>query len=568
MKPTLLDRVIGYVSPNAALNRCVARDMLSSYRGAVPTRLSNTFPGSTSATNTRAPSPSDQRGLRDRARHLERTNPIAAGVLDRCVENVIGTGIQIEPTTESDEFNKAASDWWETWKLSCDVRGLLHFDAYQRMMFRSFLRDGDIGTVLVDAGGTGKLQPIEGDYLKSPAGKYQGGLTVDGVELNRAGGIRRFWVSSVDEKYKETFTPIAANDFVYLSNVERFTDIRGTSNFKQTFELFDQIAGYFESTVIASRIAAMFALLIKKTNPGGAFGRNAWGTNGNGDAQRIVSMEPGSIKYLGIDEDVTQVRPEHPNQSFPEAIAAFVRPVGLKFGLPLEELLLDYSRANYTVSRAIKMKIQRVADIWQQDFSSRFVSRVYQWAISKALNAGEITVAAPENYWKHEWIPQPLPLVDPNKEIEADRLAVELGVEARSHVARGRGYRFKDLCERNEMDVALLNEHGLPVNTEAAPTADPAQADNPNAATEAITAEMNAYGVAVRAGVLTPQQSDEDFFRSKLNLPTASPDVRKSWVKDEGARRPITITPPPGEAPAPVGGTPPQDPNQQDQQQP
>lgn len=479
MKPTLLDRVIGYVSPEAGLRRRVARDMNASYRGAVPTRLSNSFPGSTLATGTRVPSQADQRGLRDRARHLERVNPIAAGVLDRCVENVIGTGIQIEPATESEEFNKAASDWWEKWKQSCDVRGVLHFDAYQRMKFRSYLRDGDVGTVLVDAGGSGKLQAIEGDYLKSPPGKYQAGLTVDGIELNRNGAYRRFWISSVDEKYKETYTPVGAGDFIFLANIDRFSDVRGTSNFKQTFELFDMIQGYYEGTVIASRAATLFALLIKKNNANKAWGSLGTGTNGAGDSQKIMGVESGMVKYLAPDEDVVQVKPDHPNQSFPEAIAAFVRPVGLKFGLPLEELLLDYSRANYTVSRAIKMKIQRVADIWQQDFASRFVSRIYQWALQKAINNGEIEVAAPELPWQHEWIPQPLPLVDPNKEIEAAKAAIELGVDTRSYVARGMGYKFTELCEQNERDEAKMKEHGLMHAAPAATEGEQPPAEDP-----------------------------------------------------------------------------------------
>jgi len=266
---------------------------------------------------------------------------------------------------------------------------------------------------------------------------------------------------------------------VFLANIDRFTDVRGTSNFKQTFELFDQINGYFEGTVIASRAATLFSLLIKKNNAGHAFQGLGSTTNSQGTSQKVMNIEPGSVKYLGTDEDVVQVNPAHPNQSFPEAIAAFVRPVGLKFGLPLEELLLDYSRANYTVSRAIKMKIQRVADIYQQDFAARFVSRVYQWALSKAINAGEIEVAAPEgDYWKHEWIPQPLPLVDPNKEIQASQMAVDFGVETRTNVARQMGYRFTDLCEQNERDRELMDEHGLSTKPAADPNTPPA---DPNA---------------------------------------------------------------------------------------
>jgi hypothetical protein len=60
----------------------------------------------------------------------------------------------------------------------------------------------------------------------------------------------------------------------------------------------------------------------------------------------------------------------------------------------------------------------------------------------------------------------------------------------------------------------------------------------------------DAYGVAVRAGAITPAEQDEEFIRGKMGLPSIPPAVRTAWKKDEGTRRPITIQPPPGTEPA------------------
>lgn len=51
----------------------------------------------------------------------------------------------------------------------------------------------------------------------------------------------------------------------------------------------------------------------------------------------------------------------------------------------------------------------------------------------------------------------------------------------------------------------------------------------------------DAYGIAVRAGALTPQRDDEDFFRKEVKLPTTSKDVKSAWDDDGGVRRPITL---------------------------
>lgn len=57
-------------------------------------------------------------------------------------------------------------------------------------------------------------------------------------------------------------------------------------------------------------------------------------------------------------------------------------------------------------------------------------------------------------------------------------------------------------------------------------------------------AASDAYGVAVRAGVITPQTQDEENFRKRLGLPPMSSEAKAAWQKDKGTRRPITLTQP------------------------
>lgn len=52
---------------------------------------------------------------------------------------------------------------------------------------------------------------------------------------------------------------------------------------------------------------------------------------------------------------------------------------------------------------------------------------------------------------------------------------------------------------------------------------------------------FDAYGVAVRAGAITPQTEDEDAFRELAGLPPMSEAGKRAWQEDEGFRRPITL---------------------------
>lgn len=52
---------------------------------------------------------------------------------------------------------------------------------------------------------------------------------------------------------------------------------------------------------------------------------------------------------------------------------------------------------------------------------------------------------------------------------------------------------------------------------------------------------LDAYGVAVRAGVITPQREDEVEFRKLFNLPAMSPAVEADWNNTNGIRKPTTL---------------------------
>lgn len=63
-------------------------------------------------------------------------------------------------------------------------------------------------------------------------------------------------------------------------------------------------------------------------------------------------------------------------------------------------------------------------------------------------------------------------------------------------------------------------------------------------AIEQAKARADAYGVAVRAGAVTPQKADEADFRGELGLPEMSDDVASAWAEDDGVRHPITLRDP------------------------
>lgn len=58
---------------------------------------------------------------------------------------------------------------------------------------------------------------------------------------------------------------------------------------------------------------------------------------------------------------------------------------------------------------------------------------------------------------------------------------------------------------------------------------------------EQVRMYAEAYGVAVRAGVLTPNRDDEAHIRKMFGLPMMNAEVQASWDDSDGVRAPITL---------------------------
>ena len=58
---------------------------------------------------------------------------------------------------------------------------------------------------------------------------------------------------------------------------------------------------------------------------------------------------------------------------------------------------------------------------------------------------------------------------------------------------------------------------------------------------QTLKESIDSYGVAVRAGSITPQKDDEVFIRNMMGVPPMSESVERAWDNDEGVRRPTTL---------------------------
>lgn len=476
------DRTLARVAPGIASRRAEARanlavwdharQFVNSYRGGLSTRLGTSYPASQGQTGTNTPLRSTTlRAMRDRSRNLDRNNALAAALLDRACENVIGHGMKLQALTDDEDFNDAAEalwcDWWEN---KADVRGMLTGAQLESLLYRAHLCDGDVGGVLLDLN-NGRpdgllIQAVTGDYIDTAAGGYDTKTrTYEGITWNEFWRPLAFNVLVDDPaNYTRKSVPVPARDFIFYPRMKSTRQLRGEPAFATIFDLFDQTTGIIDASAVAVRIAACQAMLIKKAAAGTAFGALGSVTNSQGTAQQALTIEPGMVHYLQPGEEVESFNPNQPQQNLTEFIRLLIRTAGLSLGLPLEILMLDFSQSNYSNARAALLQLQRACRPQQRLFCKRVMSRIYQWRISKAVNNGELALpdSIKDTFWSHNFLPPGWAWVDPEKDLSAKLTALDAGLTSKAQICAEQGEEYENIRAVRAKEIEDDAAAGLP----------------------------------------------------------------------------------------------------------
>lgn len=438
-------------------------ERLSSYRGAQATRLDKPSP------SARGASPDwtlereyDRRDLVDRARQLERNSVLAEGMLSRSTEAVVGNGFGLQAKSADEVWNKDVEAKWKAWcESGADVRGLCSFGELLALVFRSFLRDGDVGAVLLS---TGQIRVVESDEIASPTGYLRPNM-VDGVELNESGRpiayhvIRNPRVLAVDRRGLPNHTVVPAENVLFLARRRRAGQTRGVSAFAGVTWILDQIDGNIEAVTVAARMAACFGVVLKRKSRGAGLDTV---TGADGIARRKLRVEPGSFFEVEPDEDVKQIQANQPTTNFPDFLNTLARVAAIPFGLPVEILMMNFEKTNYSNARAALLQAFKV---WRehQGRLKAFCTRVYLWWLLRQIEAGEVSARA--DALEHGWLTPGWQWIDPQAEIQTTLAAIDSGLETRAQALMRLGFDPEEQYAQIRKEQPIAKELGLDVRS-------------------------------------------------------------------------------------------------------
>jgi lambda family phage portal protein len=403
---------------------------------------------------------------------------------------VVGDGFGLQAVTDMPEWNSEAEKLWnEYWQSPC-VSGTLSGKRLEALAFLEMLETGDIFEMIVKDAGELKIQLFEAEQCVM----YSGAIRDNNGRFSSArNGILRddlgrplryvfapYGTTGYVDRSKAT--PYDAQHVIHLFDSERPSASRGMPALQASFAMLHRINDICDAEAIARQMLAHLAMTVTRgEGPAAAYGESTADTQ---DTKfRIQELDYATIFHARPGESIAAVDRNIPGGDFEKSMIVFLRMLGLPLGMPLELVMLDWTKSNYSQSRAVMQQAYQTFGHWQNLLKTRSLSRIYKRKIEEWVKGGKL--AANAQAYRHEWITPSFPWIDEAKELEAQGKKIELSLSSHGEICKALQHdrdtivsareteirdaitRAKNIKEQTGVDVPYQLFCGLPIQNAA-----------------------------------------------------------------------------------------------------
>ena len=198
---------------------------------------------------------------------------------------------------------------------------------------------------------------------------------------------------------------------------------------------------FITAVSVKQRIEACLSVFIKKQLPVTGIGRS-----GAAPSEKFEydgkTLTPGMIKELNAGDDVSVVNPTGQSADATSFVKLQQRLVGAGQGISYEATSRDMSETNYASARQGAIE-DELTFVEEQEQLLAVLDEIYETFVISCVLAGAIAASdfweRKEEYLEHEWIIQPKKWIDPQKEANATKTALNTGVKTFKQVSAENG---------------------------------------------------------------------------------------------------------------------------------
>jgi len=394
----------------------------------------------------------DRLSLIRQSRSFDRNNGIYTGIINTATRYIVGRGFGLRVLGEDTERNEAVEAAWRRWYRTADIRGMVSRQRLAAMVLRETLICGDVGQIKRD---NGRIQVVEAEQITN--GRHQS----TGIDLDTDGRPTAFQVCSYNARGQISPTnakKILAENFLFLTTPGRPSQTRGVPVLQASFPTIHRINDVCDSEALARQILSRLVMTITReqadriAHAESIADPNKPNAASEGDvASRLMELDYAVIFHARPGEKVEGIERNIPGEDFEKIVRTFLRLMGLPLGLPLELILLDWSQANYSQSRAVLEQAYQTFLDWQDALEDYHYQPLLEWqwpALLKAAGYQRDDEIPPV-----EWIRPSFPWIDQLKEAQANGIKIDRCLTTHAHVLKEIGLDREQVVESRQREI-------------------------------------------------------------------------------------------------------------------
>lgn len=431
-----------------------------------------------------------------RSRYLIQNNPYASSAAETFKSALVGSGIKPSKLGVPADQKKAFSTLWADSVPYMDADGVLDFYGIQALIADELFAAGEIfavyDTPAEEITGTVPLavRLYQAEMLPywhnvplgtiNPGSPLQPGARIEcGIEFDADN--RRVAYHFLTRAPGDFTSPpvinsgwtvrIPADRVMHIFRPTRAGQIRGIPYTLAGMVTLAMMDLYDDAELERKRTAALFAGFITQSDPEDDGSESPLGALGTlvgpkGKQQSVATLEPGLLVPLGPGENITFSEPADLGGSYEAFQYRMLLRAAAGFNVPYSAMTGDLRSVNYSSIRAGLLEFRRrisatqdfvMIQLFARPFFNKWVALASEAGLAPWTFADFVKNVA--LYRRVKWLAPKWEWVDPLKDLQAEKLAVDNGFKARADVIEESG----DDPEQTDQRIAddQVREDGL-----------------------------------------------------------------------------------------------------------
>lgn len=428
-----------------------------------------------------------------RSRDMRRNVPHARRALDLVSIHAVGIGIKPRFLCSNKKVRETLTELWADWVLVSDADGMLDFYGQQALAVSELAEGGEtFGRLRSRRLSDGLPVPLQVQLLPTEqlpvhySQPYGTNSIVQSIERDGRGKRIAYWAyAQHPADYASSpkvmdFLPrrILASEMVHLYNVTRIGQLRGIPWLAAAITTLHQVHQYVDAELLRKQMVSSIVGFVRKAASSEMSEEDlakAWGEvlSSVGDELPAVTMEPGTMQYLDVGEDVEFNNPQDTAGNFDPFLTRNYQAVSSSIGALYEEVTGDWKHSNDRTFRAQFNTWRRQVQQWQYNlvchqFNHPIAMRFLDYAVASGALKLPKSVTD-KDLRRIDWRPQRWDYINPKQDIEAQEKEIDAGLTSRQATVAERGDDVEVIDQQRADDQARERQLGIEKKMKSAP---------------------------------------------------------------------------------------------------